>query len=125
MLLDHPDDVAIVLSSPHCLEKAPIYRLVAERLQTDGLVSNSGAVWRRHRKVIAQGFSDSVVTSYMDMFNKHIGDLLVDVGKRCGAGEFNLKLVSNVYLMNTILDTTLGHDVAEADKHAYEDFFAK
>lgn len=61
----------------------------------------------------------------MDMFNKHIGDLLVDIDARCGRGVFNLKVVSNVYLMNTVLDTTLGHDVAEEDKHTYEKFFAE
>lgn len=42
VMLDHPDDVATVLGSPHCVEKAEIYRLVSSRLQTDGLVSNQG-----------------------------------------------------------------------------------
>lgn len=84
-----------------------------------------GAAWRKHRKIIAQGFSESVVTGYLDMFNKHIGDLLEDIGGRCGRGEFNMKLVANVYLMNTVLDTTLGHDVEEQDKHTYEKFFAE
>lgn len=84
-----------------------------------------GAAWRKHRKIIAQGFSESVVTGYVAMFNKHIGDLLADIEGRCGRGEFNLKLVANVFLMNTVLDTTLGHDVDEQDKHTYEKFFAE
>lgn len=66
-----------------------------------------------------------MVTGYMDMFNKHISDLVQDIDARCGQGEFNLKPVTNMYLMNTVLDTTLGHDVDDHDKHAYEQFFSK
>lgn len=65
------------------------------------------------------------MNGYLDMFNKHITDLVLDIDGRCGQGEFNLKKVTNIYLMNTVLDTTLGHDVADEDKHTYEKFFAK
>lgn len=125
VMLNHPDDVAAVLSSQHCLEKANIYKLVAKRLQTDGLVSSAVPIWRKHRKMIAQGFSESVVTGYMDMFNAHIDRLIADLETHCDGGEFNLKPVANMYFMNTVLDTTLGHDVEEADKHTYEKFFSE
>lgn len=126
IILKHPDDVAALLSSQHCLEKAHIYEMVATRLQTkDGLVTSDTPIWRKHRKMIAQGFSESVVTSYMDMFNTHIDRMIADMGALCGGGEFNLKPMANVYFMNTVLDTTLGHDVDEADKHTYEKFFSE
>lgn len=51
--------------------------------------------------------------------------MVEDLGARCDRGVFNLKPVSNVFFMNTVLDTTLGHDVAEEDKHTYEQFFAE
>lgn len=59
------------------------------------------------------------------MFNKHIAQLVQSVGKRVGQGPFNMKTASNYYLMNTILETTLGHDVDTEDKHTYEKFFSE
>lgn len=61
----------------------------------------------------------------MDMFNKHIAELVGYIDNLVGKGQFNLKTASNYYLMNTILETTLGHDVEHEDKHTYEKFFSE
>lgn len=42
VLLDHPIDIETVLTSPHCTDKAKVYRMVRRVLETDGLVSNEG-----------------------------------------------------------------------------------
>lgn len=42
VLLDHPIDIETVLTSPHCTDKAKVYHMVRQVLETDGLVSNEG-----------------------------------------------------------------------------------
>lgn len=46
VVLDHPVDIETVLTSPHCMDKADIYQMVRQVLETDGLVSNHGIQFR-------------------------------------------------------------------------------
>lgn len=82
-------------------------------------------MWRQHRKLVAQGFSTNSVNEYFPMFNKHINGMVEALRPNVGQGVFNLKTEVNVHLMNSILETTLGHDIDDTDKRNYEIFFNK
>lgn len=82
-------------------------------------------MWRQHRKLIAQGFSTNAVNDYLPMFNSNIKQLIKSLTSKAGKGPFNLKPEVNIHLMNSILETTLGYDIAESDKRSYDDFFSK
>lgn len=85
----------------------------------------TGAVWRQHRKLIAQGFSTNAVNDYLQMFNNNIKQLIKSLASEVGKEPFNLKPEVNIHLMNSILETTLGYDIDESDKRSYDDFFSK
>lgn len=59
------------------------------------------------------------------MFNSNIKLLIKSLASEVGKGPFNLKPEVNIHLMNSILETTLGHDIEESDKRSYDEFFSK
>jgi len=68
--LYHPDVVQAVLSKSY--PKAIGYRITLGRLMRDGLVTSSGAIWKRHRKMLTAVFHFDIIKSHISVFNDSV-----------------------------------------------------
>lgn len=78
ILLYHPEDVQYVLKTNHknylkADELKELWPVLGK-----GLVTSDGEAWRKHRKAIAPEFSQSHMTSYHEIFVKHLEGFLRD-----------------------------------------------
>jgi len=68
--LYHPDVVQAVLSKSY---PKPIgYRITLGRLLRDGLVTSSGSIWKRHRKLLTAVFHFDVIKNHISVFNDSV-----------------------------------------------------
>ena len=85
------------------MEKSPEYRFFEPWLG-DGLLISKGEKWRTHRKMIAPTFHQSILKTFMPVFNKNANDLVEllrseVLGKICDVHD---------YMSGTTVDVLLG-----------------
>ncbi|XP_052890475.1 probable cytochrome P450 313b1 [Anopheles moucheti] len=106
VFIDNADDLQTVLNSPHCLEKADVYRFF--QCET-GLFSAPASIWRVHRKHLSPCFNAKILASFVSVFNAKSAILVDHLALR-----MNEKKLFNVYeyiskcTLDMVCATTLG-----------------
>nr|XP_049699168.1 cytochrome P450 4c3 [Helicoverpa armigera]WRX06017.1 CYP367B2 [Helicoverpa armigera] len=88
ILVSNPDELKLLLSNTKTSVKGPQYKYMAEVLG-GGILSGSGPIWRKHRKIATPNYGKRAIESYGEAFNIEVDSLLhkFRTEKR---GEFNV-----------------------------------
>jgi len=68
-MLDHPDDVQIVLNSPNANSKGVEYEFLNVYPDASGLITANGEMWKNHRKLLNPCFIPKILDAYLPIFN--------------------------------------------------------
>ncbi|KAJ3648797.1 hypothetical protein Zmor_020573 [Zophobas morio] len=114
-----PRDVELILGSNAHLEKSLDYKLFEPWLG-DGLLISKGEKWRSHRKMIAPTFHQSILKTFMPVFNKNANDLVQllrseVVGKVCDVHDYMSGATVDV-----LLETVMGVKKAKEAKSSFK-----
>ncbi|XP_026729645.1 cytochrome P450 4C1-like [Trichoplusia ni] len=93
-----PDDALTAANS--CLQKHFAYKFAKPWLG-EGLITSSGEVWKRHRKLLTPAFSLPVMLNFLDIFNSQSRKLVKNLKVEISKGPFD----HTVYLRNIALET--------------------
>nr|QQL12335.1 cytochrome P450 CYP4CJ5 [Aphis craccivora] len=70
VLLNDPDDIKALLSSPHHINKGPEYGMLKPWLNK-GLLTSGSLKWQMRRKLLTYTFHFKILETYIPTFNKH------------------------------------------------------
>lgn len=101
-----PEDMQLVLNSPHCIDKSTIYQFFGAR---KGLIVSGGNLWKTHRKLLNPTFYVKVLNTFISTFNEK-SKKMIDVWDRnhVGKKEFNAFHSVSLFILETLLSTTIG-----------------
>nr|AJN91191.1 cytochrome P450 monooxygenase CYP367B12 [Cnaphalocrocis medinalis] len=89
IIVNNPDDVKELLSNPRNSTKGPQYKYMEDVLG-GGILSGSGPLWRKHRKLANPNYGKRAIDSYGDVFNSETR-LLLEKCRAVPAGQqFNV-----------------------------------
>ncbi|KAF9417398.1 hypothetical protein HW555_005495 [Spodoptera exigua] len=75
IVINNPDDLKLLLSNTKTSVKGPQYKYMADVLG-GGILSGSGPIWRRHRKIANPNYGKRAIEGYSKVFNEEV-DLLL------------------------------------------------
>ncbi|XP_061722519.1 cytochrome P450 4C1-like [Cydia pomonella] len=87
--ISEPDYVKILLQSRKLNERGPQYKYMVDFLGY-GILSGSGPVWRKRRKLISPNYSHKAIENYSYAFNEETGFLLQRLRARPVGKSFNI-----------------------------------
>ncbi|KAL6416378.1 hypothetical protein ACFW04_013527 [Cataglyphis niger] len=82
VLIRHPDDMEIILSSTKHIEKGYVYKLLHPWLGT-GLLTSTGTKWHARRKILTPAFHFNILKQFTDILIKE-GDYMTESLKDVG-----------------------------------------
>ncbi|XP_050353174.1 cytochrome P450 4C1-like [Nymphalis io] len=85
IVVSNPDDIKLLLTNNKTSIKGPQYKYIADVLG-GGILSGSGSVWRKHRKIATPNYGKRAIESYTDVFNQEV-DWLLDKFKSSAKGQ--------------------------------------
>ncbi|PZC73152.1 hypothetical protein B5X24_HaOG200029 [Helicoverpa armigera] len=97
-LITDPEDALTAANA--CLQKHFAYDYAKPWLG-EGLITSSGEVWRRHRKLLTPAFSLPVMLNFLEVFNSQSRKLVDKIKVEIGKGRFD----HIEYLRNNALET--------------------
>ncbi|KRT82402.1 cytochrome P450, partial [Oryctes borbonicus] len=104
-----PDVVEYFLSSSVHIKKSNGYDLFQAWLG-QGLINNSGAIWRKHRKILTPAFHMKILEQFCDSFHKY-GRMLVEKLKTQEHKSIDIYKYVILYAMDAICDSSMRIDV--------------
>ncbi|KAL6416373.1 hypothetical protein ACFW04_013527 [Cataglyphis niger] len=107
VLIRHPDDMEIILSSTKHIEKGYVYKLLHPWLGT-GLLTSTGTKWHARRKILTPAFHFNILKQFTDILIKE-GDYMTESLKDVG-GTVVKDLISFIteHTLNAICETAMG-----------------
>lgn len=114
-----PEHLQMVLNSPQCLHKDPIYKYLDSVLGS-GILTAPVHKWKKNRKVIQPTFSQKILDKFVITFVEKT-NIFVDVLKKSvGKGEFDAFESASALTLDTICETAMGVNVhAQTSKFGY------
>ncbi|KAJ8715385.1 hypothetical protein PYW07_009867 [Mythimna separata] len=106
-LVTDPEDAMTVANQ--CLHKHFIYDYVRTWLG-NGLLTSSGALWQRHRKLLNPAFTVPVIHKFLGIFNSMAKQFISDVEHQVGKGPFEIGPYLRVIAFQTFSRTAFGID---------------
>ncbi|GLH02279.1 Cytochrome P450 4C1, partial [Gryllus bimaculatus] len=111
-----PRDVQVFVSNAKNQDKTFLYRFTAEAIG-EGLVSISGAKWRRHHKIIAPAFFSDVLESFVSVFNRHSDAFVENLRNHADGNPFDVEPELETLAFSIICETAMGIRMgSETDK---------
>ncbi|XP_062123671.1 probable cytochrome P450 313a4 [Drosophila sulfurigaster albostrigata] len=107
-----PELIQDILNSPHCLDKANIYRIVHD-VGGLGLFTAKEPQWSVLRKMLNPAFGLNALTSLVPTFNAEANSLLKMVEPLVDSGEQDLLPLLQNFSLNVATQTTMGCGVNE------------
>ncbi|KAL6420177.1 hypothetical protein ACFW04_012265 [Cataglyphis niger] len=107
VLIRHPDDMEIILSSTKHIEKGYAYKLIHPWLCT-GLLTSTGTKWHARRKILTPAFHFNILKQFTDILIKegdYMAESLKDVG---GTVVKDLIPFITEHTLNAICETAMG-----------------
>ncbi|KAL6419099.1 hypothetical protein ACFW04_011567 [Cataglyphis niger] len=107
VLIRHPDDMEIILSSTKHIEKGYVYKLLHPWLGT-GLLTSTGTKWHARRKILTPAFHFNILKQFTDILIKE-GDYMTESLKDVG-GTVVKDLIPFIteHTLNAICETAMG-----------------
>ncbi|CAD0205624.1 unnamed protein product [Chrysodeixis includens] len=105
-----PDDSSTILNT--CFEKDDIYEFGKPYLG-EGLVTAKYSIWKNHRKLLNPAFNQSVLDTFMGVFNSQSRKLVRELEKEAGKGPFDHWAYTRLNALETIGLTSLGIDFTD------------
>ncbi|CAL7935046.1 unnamed protein product [Xylocopa violacea] len=118
VFLYHPRDIEIILKSTVNIQKSRDYDFFKPWLG-DGILISTGDKWRRHRKIIAPTFHQSVLKAFIPLFYENSRDLVMRLRDKVGQ-EFDCHDYMSKITVDILLDTVMGMRATEKYKNSYE-----
>ncbi|XP_064074814.1 cytochrome P450 4C1-like [Vanessa tameamea] len=109
-VITDPDDFLTVANT--CLQKDGFYDFAKPWLG-EGLVTGTVSIWKVHRKLLNPAFSQIVLDSFLDVFNKQSRRLVKDLEVEVGKGSFDHWVYTRHNALETICLTALGVDFTD------------
>ncbi|XP_044732402.1 probable cytochrome P450 4aa1 [Chrysoperla carnea] len=106
IVLADPENIQAVLASPKHTGKAFIYRLLHNFLG-EGLITNTGAKWKQHRKLIQPIFTNNILESFIDTFSDSAQSLLTKLSAHSGQ-DINITSYINNCVLDILNEAVLG-----------------
>lgn len=119
VLIDNPEDLQVVLTSPHCLEKASIYKFFG---CSQGLFAAPVDMWRVHRRHLNLCFSLKTLQSYVGTLNEKARKMVTCLEREVGAPEFDVLRYTATSSLAMILATNLQTNVDVQNREGEEIF---
>lgn len=104
---DTPESLQIVLNSPKCLDKSPLYDRL---LLTKGLVLAGGELWKNHRKILNPAFNLSVLQKLIPTFDEKSKIFVKNLETKVGQNQFDVFTYMSACSLETLLKGTMGVD---------------
>ncbi|CAH0721104.1 unnamed protein product, partial [Brenthis ino] len=109
-VISDPEDFLTVANT--CLEKDSYYEF-AKAWLGESLVTGTVPIWKYHRKLLNPAFSQVVLDSFLDVFNKQARRLAKDLEKEVGKGSFDHWVYTRHNALETICLTAFGVDLTD------------
>ncbi|CAD0205620.1 unnamed protein product [Chrysodeixis includens] len=116
-VLTDPDDISTVANT--CLHKDVVYEF-GKPLLGEGLLTAKLSIWKNHRKLLNPAFNQSVLDTFMGVFNSQSRKLVRELEKEAGKGPFNHWIYTKLNALETIFLTALGVDSTDTDLNLTE-----
>jgi cytochrome P450 len=122
VFLSEPNDLEKILGNPKLVYKSKLYK-VLEELYGDGLITNGGEKWRRHRKIITPTFHFKILEQFVDIFNVNSWILVKKLRTLAGDGSTTVTVFPHVALctLDMICQTAMGVNI-EAQQNCESEF---
>ncbi|KAI4471061.1 cytochrome p450 family 4 [Holotrichia oblita] len=104
-----PDIVEYFLSSNVHIKKSAGYDLYQPWLG-QGLINNTGELWRKHRKILTPAFHLKILEQFSDSFHKS-GQILIQKLKQQEGKDIDIYKFIILYAMDAICDSSMRIDV--------------
>ncbi|CAD0205623.1 unnamed protein product [Chrysodeixis includens] len=111
-IVTDPDDSSTILNT--CLEKDDIYEFVKPFLG-EGLITAKLSIWKNHRKLLNPAFNQSVLDTFMGVFNSQSRKLVRELEKEAGKGPFDQWTYTRLSVLETLGLTSLGVDLTDSN----------
>ncbi|XP_075986358.1 uncharacterized protein LOC142983408 [Anticarsia gemmatalis] len=111
-IVTDPDDMLTISNA--CLEKDGFYDFAKPWLG-EGLVTGKMSIWKNHRKLLNPAFSQTVLDTFMGVFNSQSRKLVKDLEKEAGKGPFDHWIYTRHNALETICLTALGVDFTDCN----------
>ncbi|CAH2056500.1 unnamed protein product, partial [Iphiclides podalirius] len=98
-LIADPDDALTAANA--CLEKNFMYNFAKSWLG-DGLITSTLPIWKKHRKLLNPTFSQHLMYSYTDVFNRQARRLVGQLARHSNRGDFDHLPVMHQNALETI-----------------------
>nr|CAD7402599.1 unnamed protein product [Timema poppensis] len=114
VVLSDPKYVEVILGSNKWIDKGVNYRYLYDWLGT-GLLTSTGAKWKRRRKIITPTFHFKILENFIDVFNLN-GQKLVDkLQKEVNGPEFDICPYVTLCTLDIICETAMGISINAQD----------
>ncbi|XP_041763554.1 cytochrome P450 4C1-like [Anopheles merus] len=119
VVVDRPEMVQDVLSSPDCVQKPFMYDFF--RL-SKGLFGAPADQWRRHRKLLNASFSPAALKSFVPTLNAKADQFTRELAGQVSGECFDVHRLLARYTLVTISSTTLGADLSVEKREVLEEY---
>jgi cytochrome P450 family 313 len=96
----NPEDVKIILNSPHCLEKP---RFIYSSIANFALLTISGEEYKVHRKAITPLFTPKSLKNLLPLVNQAANEFLTDFDKTLNGSIFDISFDTLDFALNSTL----------------------
>ncbi|EDV91201.1 probable cytochrome P450 313a4 [Drosophila grimshawi] len=111
LVVSDPQISQEILNSPHAMDKARWGYNGLRRIIENGLAVKKDPLWSKHRKALNPAFGHNILISFLPIFNKEAGALVVELDKLVGMGENNLLPHLKNQNLRIATQTTMGNDI--------------
>ncbi|KAK9874351.1 hypothetical protein WA026_002701 [Henosepilachna vigintioctopunctata] len=106
-IVTEPEYLEIILNSPHCLEKEPLYRY-ARAFVGEGLFSAPVAKWKKNRKLISPAFNQKILDSFMGIFNEQTKIFLKILERKAGMKTMDIYHLVSTMTVDSLCESAMG-----------------
>ncbi|KAJ9587228.1 hypothetical protein L9F63_019252 [Diploptera punctata] len=99
--------IEIVLGSNKLVDKAVLYKF-GEPWLAQGMLTNKGATWKKHKKIIANAFNVKVLDKFISIYNENTNTLLNKLEAHVDGSDFDIYPYFNLFALDTICESAMG-----------------
>ncbi|XP_029345487.1 cytochrome P450 4C1 isoform X1 [Acyrthosiphon pisum] len=120
VLLNDPNDIKVLLSSPQHINKGPEYGLLKPWLNK-GLLTSGSQKWQMRRKLLTYTFHFKILETYISSFNKH-AQCLTKKLENMASNNQRVSIYTHMTLcaLDLVCDTIMGTELRSQEGKSLE-----